>query len=297
MQASCALKAVTGPSISRVARQPVRQLVAAHRYGANGEFMAGGNFTCLKSRRSLRLIGPQSRLGGCGSKDRRQERMAEKLTRLTSMSLRDSNRVESMLSTSGQVSLRKKMRAFFWPRKGFVRAWKYLAIRLARIKSSPHGIAAGFASGAAMSLTPLLGLHIILSCALAFISRGSMIAALFGTLVGNPVTLPIFFSATYWVGARVRDYAALEPGEADPGPPAALDDEADAAADAVLDAAETMFDSGWSYAAIDVLWPVISTMLIGAALLVPFAYAFFYLAVRVVLHIFRPSTRGPSSTE
>ncbi len=184
----------------------------------------------------------------------------------------------------------KRLRAFVWPKKGFIRAWKYLAVRLSRLKKSPHAIAAGAASGVAASFSPLLGLHIVLAGVLTFITRGSMVAALVGTLIGNPLTFPIFFSATYWVGARVTDLAETEPSQALDKIAEGLDDrseaEADAAADAVLDAAENMIEDGWSLAAIDVIWPVLSTMMIGAAILIPFIYALSYLAIRALLNSF-----------
>ena len=184
----------------------------------------------------------------------------------------------------------KRLRAFVWPKKGFIRAWKYLAVRLSRLKKSPHAIAAGAASGVAASFSPLLGLHIVLAGVLTFITRGSMVAALVGTLIGNPLTFPIFFSATYWVGARVTDLAETEPSQALDKIAEGLDDrseaEADAAADAVLDAAENMIEDGWSLAAIDVIWPVLSTMMIGAAILIPFIYALSYLAIRALLYSF-----------
>lgn len=195
-----------------------------------------------------------------------------------------------MFQRRNAPSFMDRVKAFVWPRKGFVRAWKYLAFRLSRINTSPHAIAAGFASGAAASFTPLLGLHIVLGCVLAFITRGSMIAAVLGTFVGNPVTFPFLFSATYWVGARIQDLAATEPSEAldriVEGLAEAAEAEADAAADAVLDAAEDIIEGAWSFAALDVLWPVLSTMLIGATLLVPIAYALFYFVARLILQSF-----------
>lgn len=194
---------------------------------------------------------------------------------------------DNMFRGRNAPSLIKRIKAFIWPKKGFMRAWKYLAIRLSRLKTSRHAIAAGFASGVAVSFTPLLGLHIILACVLAFITRGSMVAAVLGTLVGNPVTFPIFFGATYWVGARIHDLAATDSSEAlkiiAKGLDGAAEAEADAAADAVLDAADDILDGSWSLAALDVLWPVLSTMLMGAILLVPAAYALSYFVARVFL--------------
>jgi uncharacterized protein (DUF2062 family) len=72
--------------------------------------------------------------------------------------------------------------------------------RLVRIGSDPHALAAGFASGAALSCTPLFGLHFLLAFGLAWAVRGHMVAAGLGTVVGNPLTFPVFASAAYWLG-------------------------------------------------------------------------------------------------
>ena len=77
-----------------------------------------------------------------------------------------------MVQKPNAPGLGGRIKNFFWPKKGFIRAWKYLAIRLSRLKNSPHAVAAGFASGAAASFTPLLGLHFVLACAIAFVTRG-----------------------------------------------------------------------------------------------------------------------------
>lgn len=200
-----------------------------------------------------------------------------------------------MVKSLGGQGLVKRVKDFIWPRKGFIRAWKYLAVRLSRMNTTPHGIAAGFASGAAVSFTPLLGLHILLASALAFVTRGSMIAAVLGTVIGNPVTFPLFFGTTYWVGAKMKDLAASESPENSLKIVEGLDEQAevaaDAAADAVLDAAEDIIEGGWSFVALDAIWPVLSTMLIGAILVVPVAYAVFYFAMRAILQSFGPRGR------
>ena len=72
--------------------------------------------------------------------------------------------------------------------------------RLLRLGSDPHAVAAGFASGAALSCTPLFGLHFLLAFALAWVVRGHMIAAALGTAVGNPLTFPFFVSGAYGLG-------------------------------------------------------------------------------------------------
>jgi len=75
--------------------------------------------------------------------------------------------------------------------------------RLFRLGANPHAVAAGFASGVALSCTPLFGLHILLAFVLAWAVRGHMVAAALGTVVGNPLTFPIFVSGAYGVGAAV----------------------------------------------------------------------------------------------
>ena len=87
-----------------------------------------------------------------------------------------------------------------WPRLGWLRFFTYLWHRLARLPGSPRNIAAGLAAGAAISFTPLLGAHFILSALLAVIARGNILAAVVGTVVGNPWTFPFIWAASYQLG-------------------------------------------------------------------------------------------------
>ena len=79
----------------------------------------------------------------------------------------------------------------------------YYKLKLARLPASPHAIASGFACGSMVSFTPLLGLHFILAIVFAYIIRGNLVAALLGTIVGNPVTFPFIWGLIYKVGAFV----------------------------------------------------------------------------------------------
>lgn len=101
------------------------------------------------------------------------------------------------------LSFARKAREFVWPRMGWGRAVRYLGHRVGRLPATPHAIAAGFASGAAVSMTPLLGLHFLLGFAIAWASRGSMLAAALGTAVGNPWTFPAIWYASYEIGCAV----------------------------------------------------------------------------------------------
>jgi uncharacterized protein (DUF2062 family) len=96
---------------------------------------------------------------------------------------------------------------------GWRRLGMYLLMRLTRLSGTAHTIAVGFACGAAVSFTPLVGFHIALSILLAFLLRGHIIAAVAGTIVGNPWTFPFIWLATYKAGQFM-----LGSGEAAPWP-------------------------------------------------------------------------------
>jgi len=61
-------------------------------------------------------------------------------------------------------------------------------------------VAIGLAWGASVSVTPLLGLHLIICYIGTWIMRGNLIAATVGTIVGNPWTFPFFFYLDYKIG-------------------------------------------------------------------------------------------------
>ena len=84
-----------------------------------------------------------------------------------------------------------------------IRFISYYKLKLARLPASPHAIAAGFACGSMVSFTPLLGLHFLLAIVFAYIIRGNYVAALLGTIIGNPITFPFIWGLIYKVGAFV----------------------------------------------------------------------------------------------
>ena len=162
--------------------------------------------------------------------------------------------------------------AAVWPKTGFKRAFAYLARRVARLKASPHAIAAGFAAGAAASCFPLIGLHFVLSFALAWIARGSMIAAAFGTAVGNPLTFPFLFAGAYKVGGTLLGEEAIAASSVD------------AAGDRL--AAEGLFGDGFAG-----IWPVFRTTMIGAGPIALATFLGFYVAVRWAVVRFQAARR------
>lgn len=84
--------------------------------------------------------------------------------------------------------------------KRFIRYW-YL--RLVRIQASPHNIAMGLAAGVFVGLLPVLPFQTIIAIALAFVVRGSKIAAALGTWISNPLNWVPVYMMFYYVGKAV----------------------------------------------------------------------------------------------
>mgnify|MGYP003407247252 CR=1 FL=1 len=65
----------------------------------------------------------------------------------------------------------------FWPSLGWRRTLSYYRLKLARLSGSPHSIALGFACGAAMAPSPLMGVHLAAAALLALFIGGTEIAS------------------------------------------------------------------------------------------------------------------------
>lgn len=119
-----------------------------------------------------------------------------------------------MFKRRNPLPLHKRASAFLWPRSGWRRSGAYVAHRLRRLPGTPYRIAAGFASGAAVSFTPFMGLHFVLAALLAVLVRGNVVASAIGTAVGNPWTFPFIWLWTYSLGSWILgsgDNLAVEP--------------------------------------------------------------------------------------
>ena len=81
----------------------------------------------------------------------------------------------------------------------------YYKLRLARLPASNYAISSGFACGAMVSFSPLLGFHFVLAVVFAYLIRGNFIAALIGTVVGNPLTFPFIWGLIYKIGTYVTN--------------------------------------------------------------------------------------------
>jgi uncharacterized protein (DUF2062 family) len=72
--------------------------------------------------------------------------------------------------------------------------------RLKDLPGDPHYVAKGMAIGVFVSMTPTIPFHTVIAVALALIFRASKIAAAIGVWFSNPLTIPIFYFASYQAG-------------------------------------------------------------------------------------------------
>ena len=82
--------------------------------------------------------------------------------------------------------------------KSKIRHW---AKRTKALNGEPRYVAMGMAVGIFVSATPTIPFQTIIAVALAFILRGSKAAAALGVWLSNPITFPVFYLASYKIGA------------------------------------------------------------------------------------------------
>lgn len=169
-----------------------------------------------------------------------------------------------------------RLRDVVWPRMGLRRYLVYLQKKILRLTASPHAIGAGVASGAAVSVFPLIGLHFFLGFVLAFLTRGNMLAAAIGTAWGNPITFPLFFSLSYQFGSAILEMLRTPAEEI-----------------AVMDGASSEALSGGLFSVnIWQILPLFQTMMLGALPLAIFTWVFFYFVVRGLVASFQVARKA-----
>jgi len=173
-----------------------------------------------------------------------------------------------MFQRREKKSIWAKIRGIIWPRMGWMRTFSYFWHRLQRIPGTSSSIAAGFACGAAASMTPFYGTHILSGALLAWAIRGNIIASILGAQIANPWTAPPLWFAAYYVGAWMLGIDIAE------HPPNFVH-MFKGLTEAVLHANMKMF--------VDSVWPVFGPMTLGSiplGLIVGFG---FYFALEPVL--------------
>jgi len=190
-----------------------------------------------------------------------------------------------MFSRRRKLSLGERAREAVWPRAGWRRASRYLFRRLARIKGSPYALAAGFATGAAISFTPFVGLHFIVSAVAAWVIRANVVSALIGTAVGNPWTFPFIWVWIYNVGA----WMAVGVGGGESGT------EHPEFSHLFGEAFDALLRFDMMYLA-ESAWPVIGPMLAGSVPTMAVVWLVFYFSLKPMIttyHERRQAGRDP----
>lgn len=75
--------------------------------------------------------------------------------------------------------------------------------RVIKQEGKPESIAAGVAIGTFISMTPMVGVQMIISVAIATVARANKIAAAAMAWITNPLTIPPIYYFNYRVGALV----------------------------------------------------------------------------------------------
>lgn len=165
-----------------------------------------------------------------------------------------------ILGRRSKEPIRHRVRVALWPRRSWPRSAEYIKKRVLRLKATPHAIAAGVAAGVFASFTPLMGLHFILAAFMAWASRGSIIASAFGTFVGNPLTFPLIWGATYSLGARILGYNGAH------------------------EAATHLHDHlTWSNFSLHAVWTLILPMLVGGVIMGSVGWVLFYFPIKAAI--------------
>jgi uncharacterized protein len=164
-------------------------------------------------------------------------------------------------------SLLVRLRLMVWPRRSFFRSFSYFDKRILRLRATPRSIAIGLAAGVFAACSPLLGFHIVMALAIAWVLSGNLVAAALGTAFCNPLTFPLIVAGDMKLGALVLHQ---------PSAP---------------DAAPETIGNLWSLDHLSHLWrPVLEPMLVGSIPLGLACALIAYLAASRVLHAYLRNT-------
>jgi uncharacterized protein len=186
-----------------------------------------------------------------------------------------------MLLKSRRVpSIAERFRLALWPRRSWSRSLRYILLRLKRLPSSPHKIALGCAAGVFAVFTPFLGAQLALAGMLSWVFRGSVLASFLASFVGNPLTYPVIWFATFNLGNVLLGGTAS----------ARLVDLRGKAGD--LGDGIAALSPGAMATAAESLWPILKPMVVGSVPLGGLAAATAYVGVRHLIAVSRARKRA-----
>lgn len=168
-------------------------------------------------------------------------------------------------------TLLERIRVGLWPRRSWRRSITYVVKRIQRLTGTPHVIALGIAAGAFAACLPYWGIQFLTAGLIAWLIRGSITAAILGTFLANPLTVPLIWVTSYRLGDAILG---------GPGNLNALQLQQSLAKSAAMIWAGV---PGGMNAAADLLWLVIMPMSLGAVPLgLLSAVVFYFLTRRIV---------------
>lgn len=100
-----------------------------------------------------------------------------------------------------EVLAREKKGRGWWEK--WKRGFRYVYLRLLRVKGGPEEIAWGMAIGVFVGMTPTVPLHTVLAVLIAFFLGKSKLTAALGVWVANPFVLPFIYLLDYKIGRAV----------------------------------------------------------------------------------------------
>ena len=98
----------------------------------------------------------------------------------------------------------ERFKLWLWPRVSWRRSGLYYLKRILRLSGTPYAIAMGAAVGAAVAFTPFIGLHFVITFAIAWLLRGNMIAGAIAqprSAIRSPIRF--IWAGTYQLGQLI----------------------------------------------------------------------------------------------
>ena len=93
-------------------------------------------------------------------------------------------------------------------RNSLNRRFRYIYLRIIRLKGDPHDLALGMAFGIFAGMTPIMPFHMVVAVALALFFRASKITAVAGTWICNPLTIYPIYKYCYHIGSSILGFNA-----------------------------------------------------------------------------------------